>query len=79
MGLLENDHIYGDPPEGYEAPPDGWEASEGLLTAAEVAALYRVDSKTVNRWARNGQIPAIRPGGDWRFSRRWVRENRDHG
>ena len=80
MGLGENGHIYGDPPEGYVSPPDGWDPSEGLLTTSEIAALYRVDIKTASRWARTGRIPAIRiPGGHWRYSRRWVRENRDHG
>lgn len=55
----------------------GWDGGpEGLLTVGEVAALYRVSPNTVRSWARNGKIPAIRPGGDWRFSRRWVRENR---
>lgn len=60
--------------------PDGWDSSEGLLIGREVAALYRVNPGVVSRWARNGEIPAIRlPGGDWRYSRKWVRENRDHG
>ena len=39
-----------------------------LLTAPEVGALFRVDSKTVNRWANSGRIPYIRtPGGQLRF------------
>lgn len=42
---------------------------EPLLTAAEVAALYRVAPKTVTRWAARGSLPeAFRtPGGH----RRW--------
>jgi excisionase family DNA binding protein len=39
-----------------------------LLTPGEVAALFRVDPKTVTRWASNGRIPSIRtPGGHRRF------------
>lgn len=58
------------------AAPEGWDTSEGLLTPAEVAALYRVSLQTVSSWARTGLVPAIRPGGEWRFSRKWVREDR---
>jgi excisionase family DNA binding protein len=33
-----------------------------------VAALFRVDAKTVTRWAANGRINSIRtPGGHRRF------------
>lgn len=39
-----------------------------LLTPAEVAALFRVDPKTVTRWATSGRLPSIRtPGGHRRF------------
>jgi excisionase family DNA binding protein len=41
-----------------------------LLTPAEVAALFRVNPKTVTRWARAGKISAIRTlGGHRRFRR----------
>src|SRR5579875_2652557 len=41
---------------------------EELLTPAEVAALFRVNPKTVTRWARAGKITAIRTlGGHRRF------------
>jgi excisionase family DNA binding protein len=33
---------------------------EKLLTPAEVAALFRVDPKTVTRWARAGKLTSIR-------------------
>lgn len=39
-----------------------------LLTPAEVAAMFRVDPKTVNRWARSGKLSSIRtPGGHRRY------------
>lgn len=42
--------------------------SETLLTPAEVAALFRVDPKTVTRWARAGKISSIRTlGGHRRY------------
>ncbi len=41
---------------------------EVLLTPAEVAALFRVDPKTVTRWAKAGKLTAIRPlGGHRRY------------
>ena len=41
---------------------------EALLTPAEVAAMFRVNPKTVTRWARAGKISAIRTlGGHRRF------------
>jgi len=40
-----------------------------LLTPAEVAAILRVDPKTVTRWARGGKLSSIRtPGGHRRYS-----------
>ncbi len=43
-------------------------AADALLTPAEVAALFRVNPKTVTRWARAGKISAIRTlGGHRRF------------
>ena len=41
---------------------------ERLLTPGEVATLFRVNPKTVTRWARSGQLNAIRTlGGHRRF------------
>ncbi len=41
---------------------------EILLTPAEVASLFRVDPKTVTRWARAGKLTAIRTlGGHRRY------------
>ena len=45
-----------------------------LLTPGEVAALFRVDPKTVTRWAAAGRINSIRtPGGHRRFRESEVR------
>lgn len=39
-----------------------------LMTPGEVAALLRVDAKTVTRWAERGLIGSIKtPGGHNRF------------
>ena len=44
------------------------EVGERLLTPSEVATLFRVDPKTVTRWAAAGRISSIRtPGGHRRF------------
>ena len=45
-----------------------------LLTPGEVATLFRVDPKTVTRWAAAGRIGSIRtPGGHRRFREGEVR------
>lgn len=47
-----------------QLPPE----PEALLTPAEVAALFRVDPKTVTRWAKAGKLSAIRTlGGHRRY------------
>jgi len=47
---------------------DEHQLHERLLTPVEVAALFRVDPKTVTRWAASGRIASIRtPGGHRRF------------
>ncbi len=39
-----------------------------LLTPAEVASMFRVDPKTVTRWARDGRLTAVRTlGGHRRY------------
>lgn len=50
------------------------EKKDRLLTPAEVAELFRVDPKTVTRWAQANRIPSIRtPGGHHRFRESVVR------
>lgn len=44
--------------------PDG----DHLLTSAEVARLFRVDPKTVSRWAKRGRLDSVlTPGGRRRY------------
>ena len=46
------------------------DAPQRLMTPAEVGVLFRVDPKTVGRWASAGRIRSIRtPGGHRRFLR----------
>lgn len=49
--------------------------SESLLTPAEVAAMFRVDPKTVTRWAKAGKLSSIRTlGGHRRYRESEVRQ-----
>lgn len=42
--------------------------AQDLLTPREVAALFRVDPKTVTRWAQEGRLSALRTlGGHRRY------------
>jgi excisionase family DNA binding protein len=53
------------------AQPD----SPELLTPAEVADLFRVDPRTVTRWATDGKLTAIRTlGGHRRYHRAQVEQ-----
>lgn len=56
-----------------------------FLTPGEVAVLFRVDPKTVTRWAAAGKLQSIRtPGGHRRFKEAdiqkllvWTNENKN--
>jgi excisionase family DNA binding protein len=49
-------------------------AEDRLLTPAEVALMFRVDPKTVTRWAKAGRLTSLRtPGGHRRFRETEVR------
>jgi excisionase family DNA binding protein len=51
--------------QGHERP-----MKDELLTPAEVARIFRVDPKTVSRWAIAGKINSVRTlGGHRRFYR----------
>lgn len=65
-----------------EAPPhvkvttrtEGHPETEKLLTPAEVATLFRVDPKTVTRWAKAGRLTSIKTlGGHRRYRESEVR------
>ena len=44
------------------------DGEDRLLTPAEVAAMFRVDPKTVTRWAKAGKLSSIRTlGGHRRY------------
>jgi excisionase family DNA binding protein len=47
-----------------------------LLTPAEVAAMFRVDPKTVARWAQAGKLSSVRTlGGHRRFRASEIRRS----
>ena len=54
--------------------PDG-----EILTLEEVAAFLKAGKRTVYRFAQNGEIPAFKLGGTWRFRRSelesWIEAN----
>ncbi len=46
-----------------------------FLTPQEVASLFRVDVKTVTRWAKSGRLACVRtPGGHRRYRESVVQE-----
>lgn len=56
------------------ATPNRGTETEALLTPAEVAAMFRVDPKTVTRWAKAGKLSSIRTlGGHRRYRESEVR------
>ena len=50
-----------------------------ILTLDEVAAFLKAGKRTVYRFAQNGEIPAFKLGGTWRFRRSelesWIEAN----
>ena len=60
--------------------PTSEDQPEELLTPSEVAAMFRVNPKTVTRWARSGKISAIRTlGGHRRFRKSEIMRILDEG
>lgn len=49
-----------------------------ILTLEELAAYLKAGKRTVYRLASNGQIPAFKLGGTWRFSKAeiegWIKQ-----
>jgi excisionase family DNA binding protein len=61
--------------EGGRAMAKVQEDTERLLTPAEVASMFRVDPKTVTRWAKAGKLSSIRTlGGHRRYRESEIRE-----
>lgn len=55
-------------------PRHGTDGDDPLLTPAEVAAMFRVDPKTVTRWAKAGKLSSLRTlGGHRRYRENEVR------
>ena len=40
-----------------------------LLTIAEVAAYLKLSRRTAWRWCKNGQLPAVKVGHQWRVAK----------
>jgi excisionase family DNA binding protein len=60
--------------EGGRAMAKVQEDAERLLTPAEVASMFRVDPKTVTRWAKAGKLSSIRTlGGHRRYRESEIR------
>jgi PTS system nitrogen regulatory IIA component len=49
-----------------------------VMKVKEIAEYLRVNSNTVRRWIRKGEIPAFKVGTDYRFKRdeidKWIAE-----
>lgn len=45
----------------------------------ETADILRVDQRTVRKRIKDGTIPAVRMGTDWRVPTRWLREQAQAG
>ena len=58
----------------YTTPTQRTVPPTSLLTPSEVAGMFRVDPKTVTRWAKAGKLTAIRTlGGHRRYNEAEVR------
>jgi excisionase family DNA binding protein len=53
-------------PVGFARPSPG---VRDVLTTAQLAELLQTDEATVQKLAREGELPARKVGRDWRFSR----------
>lgn len=50
-------------------------ADTELMTPREVAALFRVDPKTIARWSKSGKLTSIRTlGGHRRYRRKEIED-----
>jgi excisionase family DNA binding protein len=73
-GLTGRDPRSVDPGEEVGAVTRPRVEMEPLLTPAEVAVMFGVDTRTVTRWARSGQLTTLRTvGGHRRYREQEVR------
>jgi excisionase family DNA binding protein len=65
--------------DGHGTAGTSWQGPDDeLLTASEVASLYKVPTSTVRAWAREGRLPCLRLGPRaTRWTRPMLREFRD--
>lgn len=53
-----------------------------ILTTKEVAEYLNIHPFTVNKYARDGNIPAFKIGADWRFHKKsiekWIQEKLEY-
>jgi excisionase family DNA binding protein len=54
--------------------------ADEVLTIKEVATLLKVGEKTIYSMAQNGELPAFKVRGQWRFSRKdldaWIEQQK---
>ena len=64
-------------------PEHGALPADDILTLREVAGLLKVADKTLYTMARQGEIPAFKVRGQWRFRRRdidgWIDRQQSPG
>lgn len=61
--------------KGVEIKMAELEVYDDVLTVSQVARIFNVHPKTVNRWGKEGRLPVAfkTPGGHFRFYRKDVR------
>jgi excisionase family DNA binding protein len=75
MGADPGGRTGGGDEEGGTMMPGEDSVDDRLLTPAEVAEMFRVNPKTVTRWARTGRLQAIKTiGGHRRYRLSEVRK-----
>jgi excisionase family DNA binding protein len=74
MHITMTSRVMTAPPKGRSVRAANPPVTEALLTPAEVATMFRVDPKTVTRWAKAGKLTSIRTlGGHRRYRAAEVR------
>ena len=42
--------------------------TSGLLNLKEVSQILKINTEVLRRWLRNGKLPGIKVGSDWRVN-----------